>query len=208
MSLLADMGRAAAFLAFVFLAVRAGRGMSRSESERRRSASILLLFTVAISMGAGFAQRSLWPFSHWPMDNKFFEAETPGLLTMVVDQRGAEPELDFRALYPIDWMDLYDWLNLTERGNPAAFDQVAPWLLDRISNARAALEATGRMPGDRGLLAAPSRLVVLPVWTADDGRSPLQVDGLRFYEFQAHLDEPAAFPTAEQRRLVFEYSRP
>jgi hypothetical protein len=126
----------------------------------------------------------------------------------VIDARGNEHELDFRALYPLDWMDLYDWLSQARRGRPEAYADVAPWLVNHIAAARAQLESTGRMPGDRWVLAAPPRLVVPPLWSANDGLSPLDVVGLRIYEFRTNLDEPPVVPRPDQRTLVFSYQRP
>jgi hypothetical protein len=201
----ADLARLGVFLAFMLLAFRAGRAMRRSGKERKHTVGVFVAFTVLVSMAVGAAQQAAWPFSHWPMDNKYFEAETTGLLAFVVDARGEEHQLDYRALYPIDWMDLYDWLNQTRRRRPEAFAQIAPWLVERIADARRQLETTGRLPGDRWALAAPPRLVVPPLWTRDDGLSPLTVTGLRIYEFTTNLDEPPFLPEPGQRSLIFEY---
>lgn len=204
----ADLVRLLVFLAFMFLALRAARAMRRSERERSQAVGTFVAFTVLVSMGVGAAQHAAWPFSHWPMDNKYFEAETTGLLAFVVDARGDEHELDFRALYPLDWMDLYDWLNQARRDRPQAFADVAPWLVTHIASARAQLEATGRLPGDRWALAAPPRVVVPALWHRNDGLAPLEVLGLRIYEFRTNLDQPPFMPTPRQRRLVFEYLPP
>ncbi|NNG16192.1 MAG: hypothetical protein HKM89_06885 [Gemmatimonadales bacterium] len=201
----ADLVRLVVFLAFMLLALRAARAMRGSGPERRKAVGVFVAFTVLVSMAVGVAQHAAWPFSHWPMDNKYFEAETTGLLPFVVDAGGEEHELDFRALYPLTWMDLYDWLSQTRQGHPEAFADVAPWLVRRIAEARRQLERTGRMPGDRWALAAPVPLVVPPLWTPDDGLSPLAVTGLRIYEFTTNLDEPPSVPAPGQRTLIFEY---
>ncbi len=204
----ADLARLGGFLLFVLLALRAAWALRRPEPQRRKAVGVFIGFTILVSMAVGALQHAAWPFSHWPMDNKYFDAETTGLLPYVVDAQGNEHELDFRALYPLDWMDLYDWLSQARRGRPEAFTDVAPWLVSHIAEARGQLEATGRMRGDRWLLAAPPRLVVPPLWSPDDGLSPLEVVGLRIYEFRTNLDEPPVVPGPDQRTLVFEYQRP
>lgn len=202
------MARLAVFLAFVFLALRTWRALSRRPGERRRTVGLFVTFSVVVSMAVGAIQREMWPFSHWPMDNKYFGAEYAGLRPVVVDDRGVEHELDLRALYPIDWMDLHTWLQRTRLRNPGAFSLVAPWLVDRIALARVRLEAGGRLPGDRGPFAARPRLVLPPLWTAGDSLAPLRVEGLRIYEFHANLDETPRTAAAQPRTLVFEYVRP
>jgi len=205
---IADMARLAVFVTFVVLAVRAGGMLVRTPRARRRAVGLLVAFSVLVSMTVGAMQHEMWPFTHWPMDNEYFVAEYSGLRPVVVDDKGVEHDLDLRALYPIDWMDLHTWLDRTRRRNPEAFARVAPWLLDKIARARGDLEAGRRLPGDRGPLAARPRLVLPPVWTHGDSLSPLDVKGLRIYEFHANLDEPPRAAADQPRSLVFEYIAP
>jgi len=205
---IADMARLVVFLAFVILAVRAGGMLVRSSGGRRRAVGLLVAFSVVVSMTVGAMQHEMWPFTHWPMDNEYFVAEYSGLRPVIVDEKGIEHDLDLRALYPIDWMDLHTWLERTRRRNPEAFARVAPWLLDKIARSRRGLEAGGRLPGDRGPFAARPRLVLPPAWAVDDSLGPLDVKGLRIYEFHANLDEPPRAATDQPRTLIFEYIEP
>jgi len=202
----ADMVRLAVFISFMVLSWRVGA--ARSSEGRRRAVANLVAFAVTVSMLVGATQHEMWPFSHWPMDNKYFPAEYRGLRPVVVDDRGLEHELDPRALYPIDWMDLHTWLARTRQRNPEAFAQVAPWLVERIARARQNLEAGAHLPGDRGPLAALPRLVMPPIWTTGDSLTPLRIEGLRVYQFEADLDRPALPAFAQPRTLVFEYLLP
>lgn len=201
-----DSARVVVFLAFVGLAIRARR--ERDDAVRgRRVVGWFVAFTVFLSMGVGFGQREAWPFSHWPMDNARYSAEYSGLRPVVVDRGGKEHEVDLRAFYPIDWWDLYDWLSRTPGRDPGAFNRVAPWLVDHLAAARRQLEVTGHLPGARGVLRAPPRVVSTPVWTAGDGLTPLNIVGLRVYEFHTNLDHRPVFGANAPRDLVFEYVR-
>lgn len=202
-----DGARALVFLAFVGLAIRARREGDGTALGRRRAVTWFVTFTVVVSMGVGFGQREAWPFSHWPMDNTYFTADQSGLRPVVVDDRGDEHEVDLRAFYPIDWSDLYDWLSRTHRRDPATFNRVAPWLVDHLAAARRELESTGHLPGARAALAAPPRVVSRPAWTAGDSLTPLNIVGLRVYEFDTNLDVRPTPRLNVRRDLLFEYVR-
>jgi len=202
-----DGARVFVFVAFIAFAIRAALTRNLPVHVRRRAVSSFVVFTLAVSMGVGLIQREMWPFSTWPMDVDFFPAEYSGLRPVVVDDHGVEHEVDLRAFYPIDWMDLYGWFLRAQRkdANTEAFSRIAPWLVDLVATARRQLESTGHLPGARSVFAAPPRHVLPPVWTAGDSLTPLNVVGLRIYEFHTNLDLGAYDRAFERRNLVFEY---
>lgn len=205
MGLIGDVLGATVFAMFVVLSGLASSRSLNADDALQRARQRLILFCVTVSFVVGLAQRPLWPFSDWPMDNHVFADEFAVLRPLAVDSEGREHEIDPRAFHPLDWGDTYTWLERQRGADESIFTEVAPWLLERLRAARRTVDGGQRLGPRLGRFAAPPRTVLPATWLPGDSLERATLRGIRIYEYRSHLDSLPPDPERSTRTLLFEY---
>lgn len=207
LNILAGLG----FAGFVLVALAAAAAPPGS---RRRKARVqaFLLYSVAISFGAGLTQRDAWPFSAWPLVAGVLPASVTHPRLVAVDERGVEHAVDYRAWQPLGFDELMSWIGAEfPRLPPAVRDRVAAYLLDQAERARRRARAgggVGRFDRLLGPLSAPYFLLHPRIWTRADDVPEKPFVRLRVYQERWDLLERQRRGVQPVRLLVFEHPRP
>jgi len=199
------------FLGFLLAALLVALSERGWTSPRRRSVNAFLLYSVAVSFGAGFAQKDAWPFSRWPMAGGRADANASTTRIVAVDADGVERDVDFRAWQPVGFDELIPWMHRTFPRLPRdAQDRVARWLLEHAEAARrkaGAGEAIGSFHRVLGPLAAPEFDLHPRAWSPPAGAPPRPFVALRVYRESWNQEERRRDPARVTRRLVYESPR-
>jgi hypothetical protein len=176
--------------------------------QRKTRVSLFLVYTLGASFGAGLAQHDIWPFVAWPLVAARLPAAVSEPRIVVIDVRGSEHDIDYRAWWPLSFDELIGWMNQDFTSLPQATqDRVARWLVARADSARIAArrgKAVGHYGRFLGPFAAPLFLLHPKIWS-DSTRVPgEQFVGLRFYQESWNLETHAAGSTAVRRRVVYQ----
>jgi len=205
---------AGAFLTFLALGawVVDGRRGDASGTRTPPRVSVLILYVVAVSLTSVLSRHDLWPFSAWSlMAGTAPEAvgeNPPGDVVIVVDARGNEFEVDYRAWEPFTVEELDTWLPHLADLDDASKARAAADLLARANVARERVLA-GKSPGyfDRwlGPLTAPHHFLHPAIWTQPDDvpREPFVV--FRVYREFWQPEARRRDATTVRRTLVYEY---
>lgn len=179
---------------------------------RRRLLNLFIAYTLAVSFGAGFTQRELWPFSAWPL----VAGRVPPTVTyprfLAVDRSGREHEIDHRAWAPIVFQELMGWegRNLM-RLEPAARDRAAAYLLSVLERARnhwAAGAPEHRFDRILGPFSAPFFLGHPERWIPGVRVPAEPFVALRVYRESWDVEERRRDPSKVTRVLAYEYRAP
>jgi hypothetical protein len=178
---------ALAFAGFVAggLVLLRPRPAAAADARGRRRVNVFILYVLGVSFTAGFSQRDLWPFAHWPIVALIARPllEIPEI--RAVDAQGREHAVDYRALQPLGLDDAAPWLyfhfpNL----RPAQRQRAAAHLLGMVEDARARArrgERVGRFERVLGPLTAPYFLLHTRAWHGPDSTPAEPFRRLRFY---------------------------
>ena len=208
-----DLIRVSTFLGYVaFGLVAAWQARGGRRTAARTALNAFLLYTLAVSFGAGLVQVDLWPFSTWPLVAGIHPPVAVHNRLVVIDRDGRERDVDYRAWQPFVIEELLAWadgrmLQLA----PADRDRAAAFLLE-LAERGAARAAHGDQVGyftrAWGPLAAPTFLLHPKLWSQPSAAPPLPLAGLRFYREKWNLDARLRNPAAVERVLMYEYRRP
>jgi hypothetical protein len=199
------------FAGFALAAVLAAAAPSGSRSRRAR-VQALLLYSVAVSFGAGLTQRDAWPFSAWPLVAGVLPPSVTHPRLVALDLAGREHAVDYRAWQPLGFDELMSWLDTGfPRLSAEQADRTAADLLDRAERARGRARS-GQGPGsfDRilGPATAPYFLLHPRIWSRPEDVPVGPFVGLRLYRETWDLRQRQRGAGPAARLLVFEYRRP
>jgi hypothetical protein len=184
-----DLASAAAFLGFAALACAAALAPA---ARRRRAVSLFLAYALAVSLGAGLAQRDAWPFSAWPLAANLLEESLTYDVLVAVDEEGREHDVDFRAWRPLGFDEQLSWLQQElPRLDAGARRRVAADLLARAERCRQeALRGQGCARDRLGPLTAPDFLLHPRRWSDPAAVPARPFVGLRLYHETLRLAPP------------------
>lgn len=184
---------------------------ARAGAGARAAINAFLLYTLAVSFGAGLLQHEMWPFSTWPLVAGIQGPMAQQSRLVAVDRSGVEHNVDYRAWQPFVWEELQAWADkrLPRLGREDQA-QAAEFIVQLAEQGRQAALA-GRTVGyfDRlwGPLTAPYFLLH-PQWWSSPAQTPREpLVGIRVYRESWNLQERRTAPSAVRRSLMFEYVR-
>jgi hypothetical protein len=207
------MAYLSAFLILGYAVLGLAAGMSRRGAvDNRRLVNIFVLYTLALSFGAGLSQRDIWPFSAWPLVAGTVPTPVTHPRLLATDAEGREHEIDYRAWGPLEIDELIAW----EEKNFSALDlgsqnRVAAYLLGIIERARqrwAAGDPERHFDRYLGPLSAPFFLGHPERWVPGVRVPEQPLVGLRLYKETWSVEERRRDPGDVSRKLVYEYRAP
>ena len=176
---------------------------------RERPVAFLNAF-LGVALGFSFApivtQRDNWPFSAWPLVALYAPETMTQVRVVALDALGREHEIDFRAWRPLDFGELFSWLQGPfQRLAPAERDAAFAYLLYRVEAARQrALEHGLSGQGWLGPLETPSFVLHPRRWKGPDTTPREPFVGLRLYR-ETWSPEMRARDGSVARKLALEY---
>jgi hypothetical protein len=198
-------------LGFAVLGVVAGLAR-RGNVDNRRLVNVFIVYTLALGLAAGLAQREIWPFSAWPLVAGKVPVPVTHPRFLAVDADGREHEIDYRAWGPIEFDELIGWeQKYFFRLNRESQDRAASYLLGVIEGNRqrwAAGEPERYFDRYLGPFSAPFFLGHPERWSpgVQVPRKPF-VD-LRLYTETWSVEERRHDPRKVTRKLAYEYRAP
>ena len=188
------------------------RAHAPSGAGGRGAINAFLLYTLAVSFGAGLFQREMWPFSTWPLVAGIQGPAAHHSRIVAVDRAGVEHNVDYRAWQPFVVEELQAWadkrllrLGHEDRARAAEF---MVQLAERGRQAASAGRTVGYFDRFWGPLAAPYFLLHPKRWSSPGVTPREPLVGIRVYSESWDLQQRRTAPSAVQRSLVFEYLRP
>jgi hypothetical protein len=176
----ADLAKLGAFLLFLFLGWRAGRGP--------REASWLLGYVSCLTMLVGVLQHEAWPFTNWALVHHAAASHVVTWDLEGEDAQGVRYRVDPAVLQPLAPEEFGSWaLYNLPRLPPAGRDRVGRFLLEAAEAGRKRWQE-GRAPGRNGWvlgpLAAPYHFLPGHEWKspADVPQGPFV--RIRFWRFE------------------------
>jgi hypothetical protein len=190
----------------------AWRARAPAGAGARGAINAFLLYTLAVSFGAGVLQREMWPFSTWPLVAGIQGPVAHQSRLVAIDRAGVEHNVDYRAWQPFVWEELLAWANRgLLRLGPEDRVQVAEFIVQLAERGRQAAIA-GRTVGYFGRFWGPLTapyFLLHPKWWSSPATTPREpLVGIRVYRESWNLEQRRTAPSAVQRSLVFEYLRP
>lgn len=189
----------------------AWRSRTSRARQYRRAIDAFLIYTLAVSFGAGLTQQDLWPFTTWPLVAGIYPPVAQQVRLVVLDRDGQERDVDYRAWQPFVIEELLGWANgRLLRLAPPDQDRAGDFLVslvERGATQAARGDSVGYFNRLWGPLTAPSFLLHPKLWGARDAVPPLPLSGLRFYRETWNLEERLRTPSAVERVVMYEYRR-
>lgn len=198
-------------LGFALLGLAAGFAQRRGR-DSRRLVNLFIAYTLAISFGAGFTQRELWPFSSWPLVATRVADPVTQPRIVAVDADGREHEIDHRAWAPLVFQEVTGWHDKhLFRLDPAARERAAAHLLALVEGNRRLWAAGTPEPHFTrylGPLSAPFFLGHPDRWVAGASVPAKPFVGLRLYRETWRVEERHRDPARVTRQLAYEHRAP
>ncbi len=177
----------------------------------RAAVNLFLIYTLAVSFGAGLLQRELWPFSTWPLIAAIHGPVAHKTRLVAVDAGGHERTVDFRAWQPFVYEELLAWVDKQlPLLSPPEQDEAGAYLVQLAERGREAARAgqpIGTFDRRLGSFRLPYFLLHPRAWTSPADAPADAFVGVRFYHETWNLEERRLDPGAFQRTLVYEYPR-
>lgn len=179
---------------------------------RRFRVSLFLLYTLGASGLAGFGQKDMYPFASWPLIAGTVLPYYTHPRLMLVDDRGIEYEVDYRAFEPLGFREVRTWFERVAIYFPPADQDVIARRLVDMANAARQRVLDGGTPGtlDRflGPLTAPEFLLHPHRWVDRASVPPRPFTGLRLYRDTWSLEARGRGIGTVHSFLVFAWSEP